>query len=354
MSRIATLLRDLAHNQLVALVLTRVAVAIPLLIGVSLLTFTILQFTAGDQITALLGDRATDPAKVAALRAELGLDQPFHVQYGRYFKRLVIDFDLGHSWARPENVSDALRDRFPATLELTLAAMCVSLSLGLVAGVISALRRNSLIDYAAMATALFGVSIPVFWLGLMMAYVFGVWLGWLPIAHRLPVGLAAMEPITGMHLIDGVLRGRWDVVAGALRHLVLPAVTVGAISAALIARITRASMIESGSQDFVRTARAKGLGSARTTYHTFRHALIPIVTVIGLQFGTLLGGAIITETIFSWPGLGKYLVDAILQRDGNAVQGAVLLITFTFVVINLVVDLLYGFLDPRIHHGAKA
>lgn len=329
------------------------ALAIPLLLGVSLLTFGILHFTAGDFIVARLGERANRPEEVAKLREQLGLNDPFFVQYAKYIHRVVTKLDFGRAWSRPESVTDALRARFPATLELALAALLVAIAIGVTAGIFAARYHNSAVDYAAMSTALLGLSIPVFWLGLILAYVFSVKLGWLPLSARLPTPPPEFQSITGMHVVDGVLLLRWDVFSGALRHLCLPALTVGTISAALIARMTRASMLEAASNDWARTAVAKGLSRPRVTYHVFRNAVLPIVTVIGLQFGGLLGGAIVTETIFTWDGIGKYLVDSILTRDGNAVQGAVLAITASFILVNGVVDVLYVFLDPRVSQRAR-
>jgi peptide/nickel transport system permease protein len=343
-----------AGSELASLLVSRFLLAIPLLLGVSLLTFGALRLAAGDQLIARLGDRANSPEIVAQLREELGLNDPFFVQYFRYLRRVVWEFDFGRSWTRPEPVGQALRQRFPATLELTLAAMLVAVGLGLAAGIIAARRPNTMADWASMSAALLGLSIPVFWLGLMLAWIFAVKLQWLPLSHRLPSALdGSFQPITGLHVIDGLLLRRWDVAGAALRHLCLPALTVGTISAALIARMTRASMLEVASQDYVRTARAKGLSNIRVTRHIFRNAIIPIVTVIGLQLGALLGGAIVTETIFSWDGLGKYLVDSILQRDANAAQGAVLVITAAFVGVNALVDAAYVLLDPRISHRSQ-
>jgi len=329
-------------------IVSRFLLAIPILLAVSVGTFGILFFTQGDRVTALLGERANDPEQVERLREQLGLNRPFIVQYFDYLRMVVVERDFGRSWFRAESVSEALVTRLPATIELTIAAMCIAILIGLTSGLLAAWRKHTMIDYAATSVALLGVSIPVFWLGLMLVYVGAVHLRWFPTSGRLPVGLPDFPHPTGLHVIDGMLAGRWDVVRGAIRHLAMPAFTVGLISSALIARMTRTCMIESGQQDFIRTARAKGLTTMRVQWHALRHAMIPIVTVIGLEFGTLLGGAIVTETIFTWEGVGKYLVESILVRDSNAVQGAILTIVFAYIVVNLVVDVLYTLLDPRI------
>jgi ABC-type dipeptide/oligopeptide/nickel transport system permease component len=337
------------------LVVRRLAIAAPLLLGVSFIAFTILYFTDGDPVLIMLGEKANDPQLVEELREEMGLNDPFLVQYVRRIWGIITRFDFGTSWTNGEPVAKSLIHRFPATLELTVTALIISSIIGIIAGVLSALRRNSVLDYTAMTAALLGVSIPAFWLALMLIYFFAVKWQLFPISGRLPTGAPALTTVTGMITVDALLNGRPGVALTAMRHLFLPALTIGMINAALLTRMTRSSMLDTSVQDFVRTARAKGLNKFRVTWHMFRNALIPVVTILGLQAGTLLGGAIITETIFAWEGVGKYLVESIVNRDGNAVQGAVLLIAFMFIFVNTLVDIVYLLIDPRIRlSGGRA
>lgn len=330
-------------------VLRRLALLVPTLLGMSLVTFSMIHLVPGDPAAVMLGERAT-PAAVARLRTELGLDRPLWVQYGRFLSGLLAG-DLGRSLKTREKVQVEIAQRFPATFELAFAAILFASVFGIAAGILAARHRRSYLDALVMAGSLAGVSMPIFWLGLLVILFFSVQLHWLPLAGRIDSGFA-VPTVTGFLLVDTLLAGRPAAFVNALRHLILPAIVLGTIPLAVIARMTRASVLEVLSQDYVRTAWAKGLSESSVLLkHVLKNAFIPTLTVIGLQFGYLLGGAIITETIFSWPGVGRWLVLAVSARDFRAVQGGVLLIAAAFVLVNLVVDLLYAVADPRIRLG---
>jgi len=335
------------------------------LFGVSLLVFTFVHLIPGDPARVMLGQRAT-PTAVERLRKELNLDKPlflnlkafresgevkklFDSQYLAFLSR-TLQGNLGRSIFTKVDVSRELRARFPATLELTLGAMAVALFAGIPAGILAALRKNSLWDLMVMTGALVGVSMPIFWLGLLLIYIFAVNLHWLPPSGRLGLGFN-FEPVTGLLLLDALLRLRFDVFFDALRHLLLPSLALGSIPTAVIARMMRSAMLEVLSQDYVRTARAKGLPERVVVWkHALKNAMLPVITIIGLWFGTLLTGAILTETIFNWPGIGKWLYEAIQARDYPIVQGGTLFIATIYVIVNALVDLSYGLLDPRIQY----
>ncbi len=304
-------------------IVRRLLLAIPVLIGVSILVFSIVRFIPGDPARIVAGVHASQEY-VERVRAEMLLDEPLHLQYFVYMGNL-LQGDMGRSAFTRRPVTVELFERFPNTLLLTIAAMGIATVFGLGAGIISATRRYSIFDNFTMLLALVGIAIPVFWFGLMMQLLFSVYLGWLP--------------SSGMET--------W-------RNLLMPALTLGLAATALIARITRSSMLDVLGQDYINTARAKGLVERVVTYkHALKNALIPVVTVMGLQFGSLLGGAVLTETVFSWPGIGRLLVDSILTRDYPVVQGAVLMLALLFVLINLFVDIIYALLDPRITYGTQ-
>ena len=327
----------------------RLILLLPILFGVSLAVFLVMHLFTVDPAEIILGQHAT-PEQVAVVREELGLNKPVHVQFFDYISRAARG-DLGQSVITKTSITEELMKRFPATAELAVLAICIASALGISLGVISAVKQNSLFDYGAMVMALLGVSMPIFWLGLMMIILFSVTLGWLPASGRIAIGFKP-EDITGLYLVDSLLTGDTEAFWNALKHLMMPAIALGAYSTAIIARMTRATMLETIRQDYVRTARAKGLReSVVIVKHALRNALIPIVTVIGLQMGALLGGAVLTETVFSWPGIGSYIVDGIMVSDYPRVQGAVLLIGTIFVLVNLIVDILYCYLDPRIQHN---
>jgi peptide/nickel transport system permease protein len=326
----------------------RLLMIVPVMIGVSMVVFVVLQMT-GDPTLVILGQHATAPQQ-AELREALGLNDPVYVQYGRFLWR-AIQGDLGRSWLTDTPVLEEVMARFPHTVELAMISMVISSFLGIIVGIISAVRQYSWFDHLSMILALIGVSTPIFWLGLMMMTVFSIWLGWLPVAGRVDLTLG-FEPKTGFYIVEAILARNWVVLRDLLRHLAMPAIALSAYSMGLIARMTRSSLLETIRLDYVRTARAKGLTERRVVMkHALKNALIPIITVVGLQFGYLLSGAILTETIFSWPGVGSLAVAAVQNADMPLVQGTVLLVSLMFVLVNLGVDLLYGFVDPRIRYG---
>lgn len=329
-------------------IIRKMLLLIPVLFGVSLATFVVMHMFTTDPAEIILGQHAT-VERIAALREEMGLNKPIHVQFGDYVAS-AVQGDLGKSVITKTSITDELMKRFPATVELTFAAICIASVVGITLGTISAVKQNSIFDYGTMVVALMGVSMPIFWLGLMMIIIFSVTLGWLPSSGRIAIGLQP-DNITGLYLLDSLLTGDMESFVDAVRHLIMPALALGSYSTAIIARMTRATMLETIRQDYIRTARAKGLSETVVIIkHGLRNALIPVVTVIGLQVGSLLGGAVLTETVFSWPGIGSYVVDGIMASDYPRVQGAVLLIGTIFVMVNLMVDVLYSYLDPRIKH----
>jgi peptide/nickel transport system permease protein len=319
------------------------------LLGVSLTIFLLMRLIPGDPALVMLGERAT-AERIVEVRRGLGLDQPLAVQYLIYLKHILTG-NWGRSLHTNTRVAEELFARFPATIELSLAAMCLAGFIGVLAGIMSATRQYSLLDSGFMFLSLAGVSMPIFWLGLMMIWTFALLLGWFPPSGRLDVRIF-LDSITGFYLLDSLLTRHWEAFWDALWHLALPSLTLATVPLAIIARMTRSSLLEVLQTDFVRTARAKGLGERLVIgHHALRNALIPILTIGGLQFGLLLGGAILTETIFSWPGLGRLLYNAVLARDYPVVQGGTLLIAATFSVINLVVDILYMLANPKIRYG---
>ena len=327
-------------------ILHRLLSLIPTVLGISLLVFLMVQLVPGDPAEMMLGERASEQA-IQDLRQQLGLDQPLYIQYGMFLSRLVRG-DLGRALRTNEKITVEIAERFPATIELSLMAMLFAVTLGMLAGIISATRQYSLFDYASMILSLVGVSMPIFWLGLVLMIIFSVNLGWLPLSGRMSYNIQ-LQSVTHFYLLDSVLAGDWKALRDVLWHLVLPAFTLSTIPMAIIARITRSSMLEVLRQDYIRTALAKGLSRFAVHYqHALKNALIPVITVIGLQFGILLGGAILTETIFAWPGIGLWLLNAVYARDFNAVQGGTMLVATTFVSINMIVDVLYAWVNPRI------
>ncbi len=327
-------------------VIKRVLTIIPVLLGVSILVFSFVRMIPGDPATIMLGERAT-PENIASVREQLGLNKPVYEQYAIFLGN-ALRGDLGRSVLRQEAVTQEILRRFPATIELTLGAILVALSIGIPAGIISAIRRGSWFDTASMLVALTGVSMPIFWLGLMLIFLFAVVLHVLPTGARLDSG-TEFQSVTNFLLLDTILKGDFVHFVQALKHLALPALALGTIPMATIARMTRSSMLEVLSADYIRTAHAKGLKERVVVVkHALRNAWLPVITVVGLQVGRLLSGAILTETVFSWPGIGRWLVDAIYTRDYPIVQGATLMIATVFVGVNVIVDLLYAWVDPRI------
>jgi peptide/nickel transport system permease protein len=332
-----------------AFITRRLVETLPVLLGVSVVVFLILRLVPGDPAIVLLGERAT-AQNVQRLREQLGLNQPWTVQYWRFVQGLARG-DVGRSIRSNRPVLEEARTRFPATVELTMAALGLACLVGISAGVISAIWRGSAADHASRVLSLAGISIPIFWLGLVLIWIFAVQLHWLPPDGRLDAG-TRYTPITNFVLLDAVLQRRPDLAVNAVRHLILPALALCTVPMAIIARMTRSAMLEVLRADYVRTARAKGLRERTVTWrHTFQNAGLPIVTVVGLQVGFLLSGAILTETIFAWPGVGRWIFESIVNRDYPVVQGMALMVALIFVVVNLAVDLLYALLDPRIRAG---
>ncbi|TCN24512.1 ABC transporter permease [Mesobacillus foraminis] len=322
---------------------------IPVLFGMTLVVFAIIHAIPGDPAQVILGQRATKEA-IETLTRELGLDRPWYIQYFDYIKSLFTG-DLGTSLRTRGPINQEIWPYLAATLELTGAAMFIAVLIGVNAGIISAWYSNSWFDYTAMILALIGVSMPIFWLGLMEQWAFSIQLGWLPTTGREDVR-DPITAITNLYLVDTLIQGRPDQFITALKHLILPSVALATIPMAIIARMTRSTMLEVMKADYIRTARAKGLGMFWVVYkHSLKNAIIPVLTVIGLQTGLLLGGAILTETIFGWPGIGRYLYDAIGYRDYPVIQSGILIIAAIFVFINLIVDLLYALVDPRIKYN---
>ena len=321
---------------------------VPVLLGVSIIAFSLIHLAPGDPARTMLGERATQE-QLNEIREKYGLDKPLYVQYGIWLNG-VLHGDLGRSITTHEHVSKEISDRFPNTIELAIAAMIFAIVVGGFAGVISASKQYSVTDYTFMGIALFGISMPVFWLGIMLMMIFGVWLGWLPIGGRIDL-MIPYQRITGFMVIDSIITGNLKALISVLRHLILPAMALGTIPMAMIARVTRSSMLEILRQDFIRTERAKGLSERAVIYkHAVRNAMVPVVTVIGLNFGLLLAGAILTETVFSWPGLGRLVVEAVYERDYPLVVGSILVFAIIFVFVNLITDILYTYIDPRIHY----
>ncbi len=328
-------------------VLTRVSMIVPTFIGITLLVFVLIRLIPGDPIETMAGERGLDAALHERLRHEYGFDRPVLVQYWFYLLRLLHG-DLGRSIVTHKSVIEEFTSLFPATVELSLCAILFALIFGLPAGIIAAVRRNSIFDHGVMGISLTGYSMPIFWWGLLLILLFSVQLGWTPVSGRISV-MYFIQPVTGFLLIDSLLSGEKGAFSSALSHLILPTIVLGTVPLAVIARMTRSAMLEVLGEDYIRTARAKGLSNFRViAIHALRNALIPIVTVIGLQVGLLFTGAILTETIFSWPGVGKWLIEGIARRDYPVLQGGTLMIGAIIMTVNLMVDVTYGLINPRI------
>ena len=331
-------------------VLRRLGMIIPTFIGMTLLVFLLIHLIPGNVVESMSGERGMEPERYARLMHEFGLDKPLYEQYFDYIKK-VVHGDLGFSISTHEPVMKEFLALFPATLELSFCAMLFALTIGVPVGMLAALKRNSVFDYTAMGISLTGYSMPIFWWALLLILLFSVTLGWTPVSGRLDIAFD-FPPRTGLMLIDSLLSGEAGAFRSAASHLILPTIALGTIPLAVIARMTRSSMLEVLREDYIRTARAKGLPRWRViAVHALRNALIPVITIIGLQIGTLLAGAVLTESIFSWPGIGKWLVEAIRRRDYPVVQGGILLSSTIIISVNLIVDLLYGVINPRIRHA---
>ena len=329
-------------------VVTRLLQLPVLLLVVSALVFVILRLGPGSPVD-LATESSRDPAQIERIRHEWGLDQPIYVQYAQYLFRM-LQGDFGRSFFGNTPVSGVIVERFPATLELAFLGMILGGLFGISMGIIAGVKENTVVDTLARTLALAGISLPTFWLGLMFIGLFAVKLAWLPVAGRFDARLS-LRTVTHFYVLDGLLTGNLEATFAALKHMVMPATVLGLFIAGFIARITRATVLESMRQEYVRTARAKGLRERIVVVrHGLRNALLPIVTIMGLQFGNLLGGAAVTETVFSYPGLGKLMVDAIYVHEFPQVQASVLLLAMTYVTVNLIVDVLYVFIDPRIRY----
>jgi peptide/nickel transport system permease protein len=325
----------------------RLFLLLPILFGVSLLVFIWIRLLPGGPAQGLLGERAT-PASVAQINHQFGLDKPLYVQYWRYLDETVVHLNLGTSIKSFRPVTDEIRIRFPATVELALGAMIFAVSFGVPLGFLAAKRYGSAFDHGSLLASLIGISIPIFFLGLILKYIFSVRLGWLPSIGREDV-LADYSHPTGFYILDAIIERNPNQFWDSIQHLILPAIALGSIPLAIIARITRASVLDVQNEDYVRTARAKGLPPrAVDSRHVLRNAMLPISTIIGLQTGLLLSGAVLTETVFAWPGIGSWLASAIFSRDYPVLQGGILFLAVVFVVVNLVVDISYAILNPRI------
>jgi len=328
-------------------VFTRLGLVVPTFFGMTLLAFFLIRLVPGDPIETLAGERGIDAVRHAQLLHAYGLDQPLLTQYGIYIAK-VLRGDLGKSIITQAPVMQEFLALFPATVELALCAMLFALLLGIPAGVLAAVKRNSVYDHGLMGAALTGYSMPIFWWGLLLILLFSVQLGWTPVSGRIAVAYF-IEPSTGFLLIDSALSDEKGAFLSALGHLVLPTIVLGTNPLAVVARMTRSAMLEVLGEDYVRTARAKGLPPWRVVaIHALRNAMVPVVTVIGLQVGVLFTGAILTETIFSWPGVGKWLIEAIARRDYPVLQGGMLLLGLIVMAVNVLVDLTYGLINPRI------
>jgi peptide/nickel transport system permease protein len=327
-------------------VVRRLLLLVPILLGLSVLVFAWIRALPGDPAEALLGERAT-PASVERLKHQYGLDRPIYVQYAKYLDQ-TAHLDFGHSIASRRTVTEEIRTRFPATVELALAAMVFSVFLGIPLGFFAAKYHGGVFDHVSLVASLIGISIPIFFLGLVLKYVFAVRLGWLPSVGRIDVEREVHHP-THFYVLDAIVTGDWRTLVDVLRHLLLPAIALGTIPLAIVARITRAAVLDVQNEDYVRTARAKGLPPLIVDRrHVLRNAMLPVSTVIGLQTGLLLSGAILTETVFAWPGIGRWLAEAIFNRDYPVLQAGILFVAVIFVLVNLVVDLSYAVINPRI------
>jgi dipeptide transport system permease protein len=327
--------------------LYRLALLVPTFIGVSIVAFAFIRLLPGDPIMLLAGERGVSPERYQELQAVYGFDKPLIIQYFNYALD-ILQGDFGTSIVTKRPVLQEFFTLFPATIELSICAIIVSVAIGVPAGVFAAVKRGSWLDQSIMGVALVGYSMPIFWWGLLLIIFFSGTLHWTPVSGRISL-LYFFPPVTGFMLIDSLLSGQKGAFISAVSHLILPTIVLATIPLAVIARQTRSAMLEVLGEDYVRTARSKGISPRRVIgLHALRNALIPVVTTIGLQVGVLLAGAILTETIFSWPGIGKWMVDSVFKRDYAVVQGGLLLIASVIMIVNLIVDVLYGFINPRI------
>jgi len=329
-------------------VVERLLAAIPIMLGVAVIVFVFMRMTPGDPVDIMMGQGgAVSAGEVERLRSEFNLDQPLHVQLGLFLSGLLRG-DLGNSFTKQQPVARLIGERLPATIELAFGSLFIGLLIAFPIGILSAVKQNSLLDRLSMGAAFLGISMPSFWLGIILILIFSVKLHWLPVQGRIDYD-AGLQTVTGFYVLDSILTGNGPALISSLKHLVLPSIALGSAVAAIVARVLRSSLLEILRSDYVKLARAKGAGETTVVMkHAVRNALIPTVTVVGLQVGVLLGGNMIVETVFSWPGLGRLVVEAIFNRDFPLVQGAVMIYAFIFVAANLVVDVLYTYLNPKI------
>lgn len=334
-------------------ILERALAAIPIMLGVCIVVFLFMRLIPGDPVDIMLGEASNvTQEEIDALRAQFNLDEPIHVQLATYLTR-VLKGDLGYSISRSANVRDLLLEALPATVELALSSITLALLVAVPLGIMTAVRHRSAVDRTSMAASFLGISMPAFWLGIVLILIFAVRLKWLPTSGRATYGFVPTH-VTGLYVLDSILTGDVPALKDSLRHLVLPSIALGAAPAAVITRVIRSSMLEVMRKDYVTFARAKGVAEwAVILKHVFRNALIPAVTVTGLEIGSLLGGNMVVETIFGWPGMGRLVVDGIFSRDYSLVQGAVMVYGFTFVAVNLIADILYTWLNPKLVIGEK-
>jgi peptide/nickel transport system permease protein len=328
-------------------VIRRLLLLVPILLGLSILVFAWIRALPGGPAEALLGERLT-PESRAQVEEQYGLNDPVYVQYWRYFKTTVVDRDLGTSITTRRAISDELKERFPATIELAVGAMLFAMTVGIPLGYFAAKKYGGTFDHASLLISLLGVSIPIFFLAILLKYIFAIKLGLLPTVGRQSVLIDTPHP-TNFYILDAILAGDPEALWDCIKHLILPAIALGSIPLAIVARITRAATLDVQNEDYVRTARAKGLPPrAVDLRHIFRNAMLPIATIVGLQTGLLLSGAVLTETVFAWPGIGTWLVEAIDNRNYPVLQGGILFISLVFVLVNLIVDVSYALINPRI------
>ena len=329
-------------------VLERVLFTLPIMFGVAIIVFIFIRLTPGDPVDIMMGQGgAITAGEIENLRSEFHLDEPLSKQLW-YFVSDAVRGDLGYSYVKKRPVVDLIAERLPATIELAVGAMLVALATAFPIGIISAVRRNSLLDRLSMASSFLGISMPGFWLGIVLILLFGVYLHWLPVQGRVSAYIT-LQHVTGFYIADSLLTRNWPALWSSLKHLVLPSITLGASVAAIVARVLRSSMLEVLRADYVQLARSKGAPESSVVLkHALRNALIPTITVVGLQVGVLLGGNMIVENVFGWPGLGRMVVEAIFNRDFPLIQGSVMVYAFTFVIANLIVDVLYTYLNPKI------
>ncbi|MDQ9127691.1 ABC transporter permease subunit [Serratia fonticola] len=341
---------------MIKFIIKRLLMLIPTFIGITLITFMLVHLIPGDPVEIMMGERGLDPAYHAEMLKKLGLDLPLYQQYFNYLGDLMHG-NLGISLTSNETVLHEFLTLFPATLELATVAMILAIIVGIPIGVLAAVKRGSIFDHGVMGLSLTGFSMPIFWWSLILIMFFSVQLGWTPVSGRIDLDFD-IEPHSGFMLIDALIAQYHDPDANqgaflnALKHLILPAIVLATVPLAIVSRMTRSSMLEVLREDYVRTAYAKGLSPMRVIFgHTLRNALIPVLTIIGLSVSSLLGGAVMTETIFSWPGIGKWLIEAIGRRDYQVVQNGILLVATLVIMTNLLVDILYGVVNPRIRHA---